>query len=245
MPARRRSRTPSLLALIATAAILAGCTAPDRSPDQHRGPVVYVALGASDTVGIGSSDPPSDAWPVVFARTALPANAEVHNLGIAGATTADALRRELPPALALRPTNATVWLNVNDLTHGVPVDAYQRHLRELLTRLRRGGRTRVLVATTPQLQSLPAYLECRRSPSSCGIGSFVPPPSFVELAVDAYNDAISTAARQAGAIVVDLHAFGNVPVEHPGWVSADGFHPNTVGYRHVAAAFADALRSTS
>jgi lysophospholipase L1-like esterase len=99
----------------------------------------------------------------------------------------------------------------------------------------------VLVATTPELQSLPAYRACVDGRASCSVGPFVPPPSVVEATVDAYNAAIRAAARRTGSIVVDLHAFGDVPVRHPGWVAADGFHPSAEGYRHVAAAFASAI----
>jgi lysophospholipase L1-like esterase len=227
-------------ALALVAPLLVGCGA---AADAQRGTdrVVYVAVGASDTVGIGTRDPARHAWPNVFARMALPSDADVHNLGIAGATTEEAIRRELPRALALRPTIATVWLNVNDLTRAVPPDVYEARLRHLLDALRRGGRTRVLVATTPKLDSLPAYRRCVDTPGSCVIGSFVPGPSLVALAVEAYNEAIRSAAADTGSIVVDLHALGDVPAEHPGWISADGFHPSAEGYRHVAAAFASAL----
>jgi acyl-CoA thioesterase-1 len=243
------ARTSPVVALALLGPILAACTA-TQSPARtgsatprvaSGGHVVYVAVGASDTVGVGTTDPARQAWPAVFAREALPAGARVHNLGISGATTAQAIRDELPRALALRPTIATVWLNVNDLTHAVPADAYRRQLTHLLDELRRGGRTTVLVATTPQLQSLPAYRACLHAPSSCAVGPFVPPPSFVRTAVDVYNAAIGTAAQRTGAIVVDLHALGDVPAQHPGWVGADGFHPSAAGYRHVAATFASAL----
>ena len=240
MSARRRP----FVALLAVAPLLAACSrAPSAQPLTRSDRVVYVAVGASDTVGVGSRDPRRDAWPEVFARTALPPNAEVHNLGISGATTAEAIRRELPRALDLRPTIATVWLNVNDLTHAVPPETYERQLRQLLTALRADGRTQVLIATTPRLESLPAYRACLDASASCEIGPFVPPPTLVSAAVDAYNDAIRSAAKATGSIVVDLHALGDVPANHPEWVSGDGFHPSTEGYRHVASAFASALRA--
>ncbi len=59
--------------------------------------------------------------------------------------------------------------------------------------------------------------------------------------MDAYNVAIRDEAARAGAIVVDLQAFGNAPVEHPDWVAADGFHPSTAGAKAVAKAFAAQL----
>lgn len=44
-----------------------------------------------------------------------------------------------------------------------------------------------------------------------------------------------------GATVVDLYAVGQAPVDHPGWLSADGFHPSSEGYRVVAERFAEAF----
>jgi acyl-CoA thioesterase I len=237
VPARRLSIVALLVAVMP---LFAACTRTSTDDGLERR-AVYVAIGASDTVGVGARDPRRDAWPAVFAQTALPPTAQVHNLGISGATTAEAIRRELPRALALRPTIATVWLNVNDLTSAVPPSTYGDRLRQLLARLRRGGRTEVLVATTPRLDSLPAYRACVDGSEACAIGPFVPPPSLLRFAVDAYNDAIRAAAEDTGAILVDLHALGDVPARHPDWVSGDGFHPSTEGYRHVAEAFARAL----
>jgi len=43
----------------------------------------------------------------------------------------------------------TVWLNVNELIRAVSVADYGAQLRKLLHTLRRGGQTKVLVATRP------------------------------------------------------------------------------------------------
>jgi hypothetical protein len=45
-------------------------------------PVVYAAIGASETAGIGAADPRRQAWPTVFYLTALPPTAVYYNLGI-------------------------------------------------------------------------------------------------------------------------------------------------------------------
>ncbi len=95
-------------------------------------PPVYVAVGASETTGIGADVPLREAWPRVLFRTAMPENTIFVNLGIPGATVAQALREELPRALEQRPTIVTVWLNVNDIMCGVPPADFERDLAALL-----------------------------------------------------------------------------------------------------------------
>src|SRR5256885_12589233 len=92
--------------------------------------IVYAAIGASETYGIGAGDP-RQAWPQVFTDDVLPRSAVLHNLGIPGATTAQALHDEVPAALAVHPTVVTVWLNVNDLINAAPTLAYQAQLRHV------------------------------------------------------------------------------------------------------------------
>ncbi|TMD86438.1 MAG: SGNH/GDSL hydrolase family protein, partial [Chloroflexi bacterium] len=82
-------------------------------------PVVYAAIGASETYGIGATDRYRQAWPQVFFNDVLPRSAVLYNFGIPGATTAQALQDEVPAAIAAHPTVVTVWLNVNDLIRGV------------------------------------------------------------------------------------------------------------------------------
>lgn len=207
---------------------------------------LYVAIGASETVGAGSTQPLRDAWPQVLFRSALPAGTTFVNLGIPGATVAGALRREAPYALALRPDLVTVWLNVNDLVAGVTPADYERSLGRLVARLRAGGVERVLVATTPPVADLPAYRACRPDPppeSPPCLDRDLPAPASLARTVDAYNAAIRRVADRERATVVDLHARapeGALAMRR--LVSSDGFHPNTSGHRAVAAAFADAFR---
>ena len=68
-------------------------------------------------------------------------------------------------------------------------------------------------------------------------------PTALNHLVDAYNLAISAVVQQEGAVLVDLHARGEIPDTHPEWVSSDGFHPSTAGYVAIAAAFAERYRS--
>jgi acyl-CoA thioesterase I len=210
-------------------------------------PVIYAAIGASETYGIGADDRYRQAWPQVFYNDVLPRSAVLYNFGIPGATTAQALHDEVPAALATHPTVVTVWLNVNDLIRGVSARDYEAQLRQLLHTLRRGGQAQVLVANTPDLGQLPAYRACL--PNAPGGGpvclipdGLVPTPQAVAATVDAYNVAIGQAAKQEGSTLVDLHLNGAQISQHPEWLSADGFHPSGQGYAVIAKLFEDAYR---
>ncbi len=235
------------------AVLVAACSTPGEnprsSPPAPSGPqIVYVAVGASETVGVGSDQPLREAWPQVLFRTALPPSSVFVNLGIPGATVATAVREELPQALELAPALVTVWLNVNDLLTGVAPADFERDLGTLVRGLRRGGSTRVLVANVPPLDRLPAYLACRpssppRSPQ-CDLDRAVPAPDALNRAVDAYNAATERVTTREGALLVDLHGVGLAARKsgtEASLVSADGFHPSTAGHAAVAAAFAEVL----
>lgn len=212
-------------------------------------PLLYVAIGASETVGIGADNPLREAWPQVLYATAFPQQARYVNLGIPGATVRDAVRSELPYALDLEPEIVTVWLNVNDIIAGVSPNSYEQSLGRLLNRLRAGGTQRVLVANTPPVEHLPAYRACLPDPPSgapeCVAGRPLPPPRVIDSMVTRYNDAIARAAAASGATVVDLHTLGAAAVQDGSYlrlVAKDGFHPSTLGHRTVAKAFATALQ---
>lgn len=199
----------------------------------HSQKSLYVAVGASDSVGVGARRPRREAWPTVLHREALPTMRFV-NLAVSGATVEDALRRQTDRAVALRPSLVTVWLAVNDLAAGVAVEDYEHRLGQVVHRLRGGGSTRVLVANIPYLDRLPVYLQWRD----------LLPPEMLNAAVDAYNDAIGSVTRREGADLVDLHAVALAAREagtEPGLISGDGFHPSSAGHRAIAQAFAAAL----
>lgn len=228
------------IAAVAAAAGLSACTssrpaAPPVAVDDAGPPVTYVAVGASDSVGVGTSDPLREAWPQLLYNEALPRRTVFVNLGIPGATVDEALNEELGPAVDLSPTIVTVWLNVNDLAAQVTPARYEQQLGELVHGLRRGDATKVLVANTPPLSGLPAVSLLRL------------PAAAVDRAVDDYNAAIARVAAREGAVLVDLHA-AYLAAQAQGragdLVSSDGFHPSAAGHRAVAAAFAKALGDT-
>jgi lysophospholipase L1-like esterase len=233
----------ALLAIVA--ALVAGACDVSRPevlpPPADNGPApVYVSVGASETTGAGSDQPLRDGWPRVLHRTAMPPGSIHVNMGIPGATVAQAMAEEVETTLQARPNLVTVWLNVNDLTRGVTPAEYERQLEQLVRTLRGSGRTRVLVANTPPLDQLPAYQAGR-------LLADLPDAQAVQALVVRYNEAIARVVQRLGAHLVDLHALGmaaRAAGTEASYVSRDGFHPNTAGHAKIAEAFAEVLRAT-
>src|SRR5207245_5779535 len=97
-------------------------------------PLRYVAIGASDSVGEGSSDPPNKSWPALLAKR-FPAGTSYRNLGVSGSTVAEAIVQQLPQAVRADPDVVSVWLAFNDLAQQVDPAAYRRDLERLLDAL--------------------------------------------------------------------------------------------------------------
>jgi lysophospholipase L1-like esterase len=203
--------------------VLTACT-PLAAPPR---PVTYVAIGASDAVGIGARDPDTEGWVPRFGAR-LGDGTRVVNLGVSGSTLAQALDEQLGPAVDARPDVVTVWLAVNDFAARVPLERYVSDLDRLLTQLQPTG-ARVLVGNVPDLGRLPAF---------GGRDA-----SRLRAEVDAWNQAIAATAGRHGAHVVDLHAGWQELAEHPEYVAQDGFHPSSEGYARLADLFAESLSS--
>ena len=192
-------------------------------------PLTYVAIGASDAVGVGAHDPETEGWvPRLGAK--LGSNVRVVNLGISGSTLAQALDEQLGPALDARPDVVTVWLAVNDLNARVPLDQYAANLDTLLGRLE-ATHARVLVGNVPDLSRLAV---------SRGLE---PGPLAAEVA--RWNLAIAEVVARHGATLVDLFSRWQEVADHPEYLSADGFHPSSDGYARLAEVFAEAAGAGS
>jgi acyl-CoA thioesterase I len=188
-------------------------------------PLTYVALGASDAVGVGAKDPEAEGWVPRFGARLGP-NVHIVNLGVSGSTLGQALDEQLGPALDAQPDVVTVWLAVNDVNARVPLEKYGAALDTLLGQLE-ATHARVLVGNVPDLSGLAAYR---------GVD-----PAPLEAEVDRWNAVIANVVGQHGATLVDLHARWRDIVDHPEYLSADGFHPSTSGYQALADVFAEAL----
>lgn len=256
MPPSRSRRTAAAALVAALLVVVAGCsggsarppaadtrrtTAAPGSPTPPSTPRVYVAVGASETVGVGADHPETEAWPRVLHDRVLPGTRFV-DVGVSGATVRDALTGQLARALAEDPDVVTVWLAVNDAIGLVPVSDYGQMLGDLVHALRQGGRTEVLVGNVPPLDQLPAYLACLPgagvSDVPCAL-PLVPSPAEVRATVARFNAAIARVVAQQGAVLVDLSQQRDLA----GLTSDDGFHPSTRGHRVVARTFAAVLRA--
>jgi len=181
-------------------------------------PLRYVAIGASDTVGVGAGTPEQESWPAVLHRQ-LPPGSQLVNLGISGSLLRQALDQQLPVALDSAPDLVTVWLAVNDYGARVPLEPYRADLSTLLGELRATTRATILVGNIPDLSALPAA------------------GRFDLRFVDRWNAAIDEVVRRYEATLVDLRATWAEVREHPEYISSDGFHPSTTGYRRLADLF--------
>ncbi|MGI8553258.1 MAG: GDSL-type esterase/lipase family protein, partial [Dehalococcoidia bacterium] len=146
-----------VILVLITGLSLAACGGGDsvRETGTVSGKQVLVGIGASDAVGIGSTDPERDNWVAQLAQR-LPAGSRAINLGISSAEASRALEQELPVALDAQPTLAVVWLGANDVQDGVSLPIFGQNLAQLLHGLRADGQTRVYVANLPDLRLLPA-----------------------------------------------------------------------------------------
>jgi lysophospholipase L1-like esterase len=210
-------RVPTLAACLLA---LAAC-----APAAPARPMTYVAVGASDAVGVGARDPDTEGWVPRFGAR-LGDDVHVVNLGVSGSTLAQALDEQLAPALDARPDVVTVWLAVNDLNARVELEQYARDLDRLLAKLAT-TRARVLIGNVPDLARLGVY--AGRDATS------------LRAEVDRWNQVIAATAERHGARVVDLHARWHELAEHPEYVAQDGFHPSSEGYARLAELFIESL----
>jgi lysophospholipase L1-like esterase len=201
---------------------------PTPSPSPAGG-VRYVAIGASDSVGVGATDPARGSWPARI-RALLPSDATYLNLGVSGSLTEQARTQQLPGAIAQRPTVVTIWLAVNDLNATVDPASYAQALAAIVDGLVQGTQATIFIGNVPDLRAVPVYASVDKARLFAGI--------------NAYNDAIARiATRAAGRVVlVDLFT-GSAELVSTATVASDGFHPSDGGYQLIADRFAAAMRT--
>jgi lysophospholipase L1-like esterase len=226
---RYRLLTAVLLVLLSIA--VAGCSEAEQSQTVvEREVPLYVAIGASDSVGTGARDPAREGWvPQLHAR--MPAGTHLVNLGIGGLRIHQAIEQSLPIAVDLQPSVVTVWLAVNDLAAGVPLESYQVDLDTMLGTLRHDTQARVYVANLPDLTFLPAFDNRDRTELSAE--------------VQRWNDAIAASVAAHDAVLIDLFAgWTELRDQRQSYISRDGLHPTSRGYRRLAEIFWAAMQGT-
>ena len=203
-------------------------TSTERSPVPTRAPERYVAIGASDTVGVGARDPATGSWPARVAAQ-LVSGSTYTNYGVSGSLAAQALREQAPPAVSREPTLITIWLTVNDLNAGVAPAQYGTTLDALLDLLVQRTQATIFIGNVPDLRAVPVYARLD--------------PRAVEAQVSAFNGEIARSAdRHRGRVVVVDLTTGSAELVSSATVSADGFHPSDRGYELIAERFLAAMR---
>ena len=211
---------------VAVVALVAGCIGgptvsglASTAPIPSDGPLRYVALGDSFT--IGTSVESAESWPsqLVAALGEAPVRLElVANLAVNGYTSGDVVTRELPGLRGLRPDFATLLVGVNDVVRGVPEATYRRNLvlifDALLARL---PATRLVVVTTPDYTVTPA-------------GADYGDPATKRAAIRANNEIITAFARARGIAVVDISDLSMKAATDRSLVAKDGLHPSALQY---------------
>ena len=193
-------------------------------------PVTYVALGASDAVGVGSNEPGSQGY-VPLLATRLQKGSHLLNLGVSGIRLHEALTQELPLALNTSPTLITIWLVANDFVGGVPYDGYMKDLNSLLQQLRTGTKARIVMANLPDLTLLPAFAGQSASQKAKTVAE-----------IRRWNATIATTAARYQVTLVDLFSHQSQLTAHPEYISGDGFHPSPAGYVQLSNYFWDAIK---
>ncbi|GKQ40614.1 SGNH/GDSL hydrolase family protein [Streptomyces sp. A012304] len=195
-------------------------------PSADRSYLRYVALGDSQTEGLGDGDDTTglrgfaDRLAEQLARHEP--SVEYANLAVRGRLAAQIHAEQLAPALALGPDLATVVAGVNDLLRPrFDADEVAGHLEAMFAALTARG-AHVATITVPD----PSRISPLARP-------LVP-------RVTALNQRIRQAARRHGVTVAEtaLHPVGNDPRL---W-STDRLHASSLGHQRIAAALAHALR---
>jgi lysophospholipase L1-like esterase len=193
--------------------------------------LTYVAIGASDTFGIGADDPQTENWPTDLAAK-LGNGVQLINLGVPGITAHQAIKIELPVALDAHPDLVTIWLAVNDIIDNVPVASYAHDLDQILARLQAvNPHVQIVFGNVPDLSLLPYF-------ASYDQGSLMQ-------TAQAYNAAIAAIVARHHAILVNLYQQWRVLSLHPEYLSGDGLHPSTLGYSKLAELFYQAWQAAT
>ena len=191
--------------------------------------VRYVAIGASDTVGIGATDPTTGSWPARVAAL-LPSGSAYVNLGVSGSVAIQAKDAQLPGAVAQKPTVVTIWLAVNDMNATILPASYREALGAIVDALVAKTDAKIFVGDVPDIRGVPAYKDADKT--------------VLGRQIAAYNEVIAAVTKSAPGRVFAVDLFtGSAPLVSTITVSGDGFHPSDEGYRLIAERFANAMRA--
>jgi acyl-CoA thioesterase I len=190
-------------------------------PADRGAPVRYVALGDSTVYGVGASIPENNYVLRLYThlRSVYP-HADVTNLAVSGATSADVVANQLPRAIALHPDLVTLSVGLNDLVQRKDVQEYEGNIGIIFETLRRETGAIVVVSLLPDTVALPFFR---------GAESIVGPQTIL------FNWALERKSRAQDVELVDLYATTQREVpDRPELLAADRYHPSDEGYARWA-----------
>lgn len=187
--------------------------------------VRYVALGDSQTEGLGDGDEAAGlrGWADRLAEhlAAVNPSLEYANLAVRGRVAGQVRAEQLGPALALRPDLVTVVAGVNDLLRPrFDAEEVAGHLEEMFATFTAAG-AHVATLTFPD------------------VGKIVPVARPLRSRVFDLNDRIRAAAARHDVTVAET-ARHSVTTDPRMW-SADRLHASPLGHARIAAAVAHAI----
>lgn len=218
MMAGRRAFISLLLAPL----LGASCARPGIMARQRPTPLVYVAIGDSTGIGLGARDGGGYVARLFAQIKRKRPGSTLVNLSAAGATTADAVEKQLPRLGGTRATLVTICVGLNDLLQGREVKQFAESYETLVAGLRQSDR-RIVITNLPDVASAPAMQGMADESFRIRLGQF--------------NKAISDVARRHGLPLIDLYQLSGETIRpRPELFSSDGLHPSDLGYARWAAA---------
>lgn len=200
--------------------LVAGCGGGVRKVD---GNLFYLALGASDAVGIGAS--PLENGYVYRIQKRMEGGGQptrLLNTGIPGGKIDDIARAlDLVLEIDADPHLVTLWTGANDLIGGEDPDKFEERLEAMLEKLEDETDAFVVLGDIPDLTRIPRF-------------AADPSATVTRERIDAFNAAIY---RQADDFDVPVAKLSGVPVTTELTSDVDGFHPSSEGHRVIADTF--------
>lgn len=201
-------------------------------------PLVYVALGASDAVGVGATTAQGGYVELLAARLRRYYQPErsvaVYNLAVSGYTIGEIARDELPRLPGLAPDLITLWAGANDVVQSVDGEEFSDQLTRILAVAQRSGAA-TFVGTVPDLSLVPLIRAF--PPWLMPMGD---PVAYARRRSRELADVVLRLGPAYGAHLVHL-PMGEI-LSDPGLVAADGFHPSDAGHARLADAWWTEIR---
>lgn len=188
----------------------------DTTSPQNTGPITFVAVGDSTGAGVGAAN---GGYPARLHKRLLPhrPGSKLINLCVSGATTEDVLRQQLDRALQSDPQLVTLGIGINDIGHGITLEQFSANLDKILSSLKNNTKAAIVVSNIPDISTAPRIPEALRQ--------------HTQLLIVQFNERLGEIAKRHGTALFDVFTTTHEELpKHPGYFSADGFHPSDAGY---------------